>query len=149
MKKGLNQQLRQAQDKTRQNTVKTIEDRIKSLQAEGFFVTIAMLMEHTGFSRGLFQKTHVDELLKKYKIGKYRNRTVLPNKDFPLQVADKEITKLSKEMANWKTKCETLQARIDILEQELKEKNEFCERLKGEIISIHNKARDQGIKLNN
>lgn len=149
MKKGLNQQLRQAQDETRLNTVKSIEDKIKSLQAEGFIVTIAILMEHTGFSRGLFQKAHVDELLKKYKIGKYRNRTVLPNKDFSLQVAEKEITKLSKEVANWKAKSEKLQARNETLEQKLKEKDEYCERLKGEIISIHNKAKDRGIKLDN
>lgn len=81
-KRRLNEGLKRKQEEQRQKTVAVIEEAIKSFENENYQdITIQMLIDTSGYTRPTFSKPHVQELLKKYRIGKYKCTLKLPKSD--------------------------------------------------------------------
>lgn len=148
-KKGqLNNGLLERQEELRNKTMNDIESAIISFKEEGYQnITIEMLMNVTGYSRTTFAKEHVQAILKKHNLGKYRIIINLPSKD------EEKMKFLEKEL--YKAKSEILKIREElILEKEknkklnklLKESNTEIQYLNQDIYELSKKLELDSIK---
>ena len=142
----------QKQQEIRGETLLIIQKSIDELSAEGYLIAIKDLIDRTGFSRSLFSKTHVQELLMKNKIGKYKNtKTIIEKVDEDIR---EKFFRLEKELINTKVKVENVKndneakiAFINDLKVKMQEKIEECEILRGELHILMQKAKILGFDL--
>ena len=125
MARSLPDKLKEKQQQQKRDTVKKIEEAIEMLKDLGYgSITIANLMKETGLSRSIFSKPHVEEVLKKHKIGKY-----------------KEVKTLVIEKQNKYTK-----EYVDSLEKQLSNANIKINRLESELASTTSKLKEEQLK---
>ncbi|MBU3154473.1 DUF6262 family protein [Clostridium estertheticum] len=148
----LPQNLIEKQEKIRTETLLIIQGSIDELNAEGYLITIKDLIERTKFSRSLFSKPHVQEILKKNKIGKYKNTKTI-NEKVDEDIREKSF-RLEKELINAKVKIEKMKndnevkiASISNLKVKFHDKTEECEILRGELHILMQKAKILGFDL--
>lgn len=120
MSRKLNDGCKDYQNKIRQNTMDTVQNAINSLKDEGAIVTIGKLIELTGYARSTFSKKHVDDVLKKNKVCKYENKTIIAQEgnsynlvkklEKDLRRVNKIVTKLTQDLEKQKLKNIKLQA---------------------------------------
>lgn len=77
MPRKLNDGCKNYQNEAKRKTIDAVQSAINQLKDEGAIVSIGKLMELTGFARSTFSKPHIDDLLKKNKVCKYENKTVI------------------------------------------------------------------------
>jgi hypothetical protein len=150
--RNLPNSLKLRQEKIREETLSKIQYFIDELNAEGYIITIKDLIDRTGYSRSLFQKPHVQELLKKNEIGKYRNTKIITEK-VDESIREKAF-RLEDELLKMNNKIEKLQqdkkennGLINELKVKLHEKSEECEILRGELHILMQKAKILGFDL--
>ncbi|MFQ7075988.1 MAG: DUF6262 family protein [Clostridia bacterium] len=78
MSRSIPEKLKKKQEDQKKETVKKIEEAIQMLKDLGYgSITIANLMQETDLARSTFSKPHVQAVLKKHKIGKYKEVKIL------------------------------------------------------------------------
>ncbi|MGK0466387.1 hypothetical protein [Clostridium sp.] len=75
----LNSGLKNYNEERKYKTQSKVEESILTLIEERSVVNIIKLMEMTELSRPTFNKTHVEEILRKYKVCKYKDVKVITN----------------------------------------------------------------------
>ena len=144
--------LKQKQQKTKEETLFKIQKSINELNAEGYLITIKVLIDRTGYSRSLFSKLHVQELLKKNNIGKYKNtKTIIEKVDESIR---EKVFRLEKELIKANSKNDKLQndnnekiASINALKVKSQSKIEECEILRGQLHILMQKAKIFGLDM--
>ncbi|MDK0792668.1 DUF6262 family protein [Clostridium perfringens] len=122
MSRSIPDKLKEKQEQQKKDTVKKIEEAIGMLKDLGYgSVTIANLISETGLARSTFSKPHVEEVLKKHKIGKY-----------------KEVKTLVMEQENKYTR-----EYVASLEKQLRNANIKINKLESELASITNKLKQE------
>lgn len=149
MSKQLNSSLKKRQEELRNETCRIIENAIKELQEEGFVINTKLLMERTGFSRPVFGKKHVLEVLKKYSVCRYKNIKMISKDNSINYINDleKRVQKLIKERDKAKemlVKMVRINSKLELDIQDIKESNEI---LRGNLKTYYEKAMSFGIDL--
>lgn len=144
--------LEEKQQKIKGETLLKIQKAIDELSAEGYLITIKDLIDTTGFSRSLFSKIHVKELLMENKIGKYKNtKTINQKVDEDIREKlfrlDKELINANRKIEKLKTDNEDKIVCINDLKVKMHDKTEECEILRGELHILMQKARILGFDL--
>lgn len=123
MSRKLPEALKSKQEKQKQETVSIVENAIKTLQQLGYEeISISNLMKETNLARSTFSKPHIEEVLQKYEIGKYKNRKKIVVQKITEQDKQK-IANLEKELNNAKIKIQKLQTSIELKDMKLKEES--------------------------
>lgn len=146
---GIPRELEMKQKARRQETVNSIKEAIKDLEDEGYFVSIKQIMERTGLSRAVFNKPHVEEILKEKGVGKYRKieKVDIVEADIRQRVVqlerelDKNLLKISRLEEELKNKNK----RVSKLEEENRQITDQVERLRGKMFVVMNKAVIKGV----
>lgn len=154
MSKKIPDALKEQQAERRLETEKKIQEAIDSLKSLGYEnITIATLTKETNLSRSTFNKTHVIEILKRNKIGKYREiKSILAES---MSLSDKErIYELEKKLVNANIKIKKLEENLDkkSLELgqkkiELMEQKEQLQQVVGNFQALYNKITAMGIHI--
>lgn len=141
--KDLNEGLKKKQEEQRQMTIATIEEAIKSFQDEKYLdITIKMLIDATGFTRPTFSKPHVQGLLKKYKIGKYKFLVKLPkSSEDKLTFLEKKVQEYMAMNERLKNEVNEKDTRNKTLNEKLRKANLEIEYLNQE---LYEKLKDRG-----
>lgn len=146
--------LKKQQDERRAATAKKIQEAIDSLKSLGYEnITIAILIKETNLSRSTFNKTHVIEILKRNKIGNYREIKNILSENMSL--SDKEkINELEKNLNNANIKIKKLEQNLDRKNIELNEKKielmeqkEQLQQVVGNFQALYNKVTAMGIQI--
>lgn len=119
-------------------TIVIINNAIKELNDEGFKITVKNLVERTGLSRSLFSKPHIKGLLPKPELTKIINVDVLNTND---------IFKLKEKLQKSLFLNEEKDIKILRLKNELYEKRDECELLRGKLHIIMQKCRIKGFEI--
>lgn len=148
--RSLPSNLKLKQEKTRKETLSKIQKTINELNAEGYLISIKDLIERTGYSRSLFSKPHVQELLKINEIGKYKKtKTIIEKVDESIKdkVFRLEDELLKKDSMINKLKMDNKEKvnLINELRIKLQEKIEECDILRGELHILMQKSKILGI----
>lgn len=138
-KRKLNDSLKKRQERLRKETIKKVESAIKELQQEGFIVSIKLLIERTGLSRSTLNKPHVLEVLKKYKVCRYRNKKIVSySREKEIEQILKELEKRNydhqRQIEKLTVQLENKEEKIKRLENELNDRKKECELLRGKLI---------------
>lgn len=146
--KTLNEGLRLRQEQVKKETLTNIEKAILSYREESYQdITIQMLINATGYTRPTFSKKHVQELLKKYKIGKYKTFIKLPSKDEDkLKFLENELYKSKERNLNLQTENNQLNNKVKTLTNELEEAKREIEYLNQDKFELLKKI--ESIKMN-
>lgn len=126
MTRRMPSKLKEKQEKQREDTIKRIEEAIEMLKDLGYHsITISNLVSETGLARTTFSKPHVEEVLKRHKIGKFR-----------------EVKTLVLEQDNKYTK-----EYIDSLEKQLSNAHIKINKLESELVSTTAKIKEEQLKF--
>lgn len=118
-KSNLPSKLVERQENTRKETQQKVRDAIEMLREVGYEnITIALLTKETGLSRSTFSKPHIEEILKEFKIGKFRESKVVVQS---MQAASERqrCEELEKKLANANNKIQKLEASLSSKTDEL------------------------------
>ena len=143
--------LKKKQENQKQKTSKLVQKAIDDLKAEGFQISIKSIVERTGLSRSVFNKPHIMETLKNNGIGVFSK---------PLNIEDRTKTD-GKDSFNWEKEYYKISAKFERIQQnnndkditilklrnELVEKKDECEILRGKLHVIMQKCRIKGLKI--
>lgn len=145
----LNDGLRKRQEILREKTNEKVENAIKELLEEGFEVSTKLLMERTGLSRPVFGKEHVLNILKKYRVCRYKEIKKISNNSNKDYVTDleRQIRELKREMNKLQQSIDKYTKRNIKLELEVHDLKETNELLRGELKSNYEKALAHGLNL--
>lgn len=149
MGKRLNDGLKKRQETLRQETIKAVEKAIVELKEEGFEVSTKLLMERTGFSRPVFGKAHVLEVLKKHGVCRYKNIKLVSKDSDKNYVVDleRQVKDLARELEKIKKTLDSVIKRNIKLELEVQDFKETNELLRGQLKINYEKALAHGIDL--
>lgn len=147
--KELNDGLKKRQELLREKTNEKVEKAIKELLEEGFEVSTKLLIERTGLSRPVFGKKHVLEILKRYRVCRYKEIKKVSKNSDKNYVSDleRQIRELDRELKKAKEiidKCRKKNIKLELEIHDLKETNEL---LRGELKSNYEKALAHGVNL--
>lgn len=147
--KELNEALRKRQEILREKTNEKVENAIKELLEEGFEVSTKLLMERTGLSRPVFGKEHVLEILKRYRVCRYKEvKKVSKNSDKNYVIdLERQVRELDRELRKAKQLIDKYSKRNIKLELEIHDLKETNELLRGELKSNYEKALAHGVNL--
>lgn len=147
MEKKLNDGLKSRQEMIKNKTVKAVEEAIVDLMEEGAVVSTKLLMERTGFSRPVFGKTHVLEVLKKYGVCRYRNIKNISKESDKNYVVDleRQIKELIRELDKSRKTLDSAIKRNIKLEVEIKDLKDTNELLRGQLLLNYEKALEHGL----
>ena len=134
MPRKIPDKLKEKQEKQRKATINKIEEAIEMLKDLGYSsISIANLVAETGLARTTFSKPHVEEVLKKYKIGKFKEvktlvieqekkytREYINSLEKQLHNANIKINKLESELVSVNTKLK--QEQLNFIKEEIKNK---------------------------
>lgn len=134
MPRSIPNKLKEKQDKQRKDTIKKIEEAIEMLKDLGYHsITVSNLVTETGYARSTFSKPHVEEILKKHKIGKFREvktlvieqenkytREHVASLERQLRNANIKINKLESELSS--TNAKLKEAQLNLMTVELRNK---------------------------
>lgn len=154
MSKKIPDALKEQQAERRLETEKKIQEAIDNLKSLGYEnITIATLMKETNLSRSTFNKPHVIEILKRNKIGKYREiKSILSE---TMSLSDRErIYELEKNLANANIKIKKLEENLDKKNLELSQKKielmeqkEQLQQVVGNFQALYNKITAMGMHI--
>lgn len=149
MSRILNDGLKERQELLRNETVSAVEKAIVNLMNEGYEISVKLLMEKTGYSRPVFSKPHVLEILKKYGVCRFKNiKRVSANSDKNYVVElEKNVIKLTKELDKTKNTLESALRRNIKQEIEIQDIKETNELLRGQLKLYYEKALIYGVEL--
>ncbi len=141
--------LKKQQELKRQETLNKIKDAIEEIQFEDGIVTKKKLIELTGLSNSTFSKPHVKKLLKERKVCQYRETMVVQEHKWKNDndSLNKKIDKLKRENIKLKNDIVSKEIKINMLEEELKEKEDKYRRLLGRVHQLTRIAEANGIDL--
>lgn len=141
--------LKKQQELKRQETLNKIKDAIEEIQFEDGIVTKKKLIELTGLSNSTFSKPHVKKLLKERKVCQYRETMVVQEHKWKNDndSLNKKIDKLKRENIKLKNDIVSKEIKINMLEEELKEKEDNYRRLLGRVHQLTRIAEANGIDL--
>lgn len=149
MKRKLNDGLKERQEILRNKTVNSVEKAILNLRSEGYEINVKLLMERTGYSRPVFSKPHVLEMLKKYGVCRFKNIKGVPNncgKNY-LEDLEKHVNQLVKELEKTNKSLELALKRNIKQELEIKDIKDTNELLRGQLKMYYEKALAHGVDL--
>lgn len=118
-KKDLPSKLVERQEQAREDSKQKVTDAIETLKAIGYEnISISMLVKETGLSRSIFSKPHIEEVLKKFKVGKFRENKVIVE---AMQIANQKqlCEELEKKLANANNKIQKLESLLQTRTNEL------------------------------
>lgn len=147
--KKLNDGLRKRQEFLREKTNEKVEKAIKELLEEGFEVSTKLLMERTGLSRPVFGKEHVLEILKRYRVCRYKEiKKVSKNSDKNYASdLERQVRELSRDLSKARELIDKYNKRNIRLELEIHDLKETNELLRGELKLNYEKALAHGVNL--
>lgn len=123
MSRKLPEALKSKQEKQKQETISLVENAISTLRELGYEdISISNLMKETNLARSTFAKPHIEEVLQKNEIGKYKNTKKIVVEKIAEQDKQK-IVSLEKELNNAKIKIQKLQTSIQLKDMKLKEES--------------------------
>lgn len=150
MPRNLNEGCKKYHTDTKNNTDNLVQEAINKLREEGAIITGAALAEITGLAQSTFYTKHVEAVLKKNKVCKFKDRVVIAaeknNEQLieelskKLEKTNKLVTKLTQEMEKQKQKYFKLQA--DHIQE-----NEDYQLLLGKWHTLIKKAKIAGINI--
>lgn len=149
MGRKLNEGLKKKQETIKQETVQSVEKAIIELKEEGFEISTKLLMERTGFSRTLFGKEHVLNMLKKYEVCRYKNIKKVSkdsDKNYTIDL-ERQVKDLSRELEKIKKTLDSATRRNIKLEVEVRDLKDTNELLRGQLKLNYEKALEHGIDL--
>lgn len=121
MPRSVPNKLKEKQDKQRKDTIKKIEEAIEMLKDLGYHsITVSNLVTETGYARSTFSKPHVEEVLKKHKIGKFREvkTLVIEQKN---KYTREHVASLERQLSNANIKINKLESELSSKNAKLKE----------------------------
>ncbi len=122
MSRSIPNKLKEKQNKQKQETIEKVENAIQMFKELGYgSITIANIISETNLARSTFSKPHVQEVLKKHKIGKY-----------------KEVKTIAIEQENKYTK-----EQVKLLEKQLKNAIIKINKLESELTTVTNKLKQE------
>ncbi|WP_297632900.1 DUF6262 family protein [uncultured Clostridium sp.] len=121
MARSIPNKLREKQEKQRKYTTNKIEEAIEMLKDLGYeSISISSLVKETGFGRSTFSKPHVKDILKKHKIGKFKEiKTIALEQN--IKYTREYITLLEKQLNNANIKINKLESELVFKNAKLKE----------------------------
>lgn len=123
MPRSVPDKLKEKQEQQKKDTAKKIEEAIEMLKDLGYgSVTIANLMSETGLARSTFSKPHVEEVLKKNKIGKYKELKTLVVEQENIYTRE-YATSLEKKLSNANIKINKLESELVSTTNKLKQEH--------------------------
>lgn len=146
MKKELNQGMKEWQNKVRQDTTDKIERAISILKNEGYQekqINYKRLVEKTGFSRSLFGKPHVVEILKKHGVAGSILKKQIDNR----QLFERELRNVQAALQISQKKLEKSEEAKQNLRELLKEKELELQLLRGELQKLYSRVKCNSINL--
>lgn len=112
MSRSVPEKLKEKQEKQKIDTVNKIEEAIEMFKDLGYgTITIANLMTETGFARATFSKPHVEAVLQKHKIGKFKEVKTLV-KENEVKYTKEYVASLEKQLANANIKINKLESEL-------------------------------------
>lgn len=149
MSRNVPSKLKEKQNQQRQETIQKIEDAIQMLKDLGYgTITISNLVSETELARSTFSKPHVQEILKKHKIGKYRETKTLvleqeakytrenvDSLERQLNNALVKINKLESQLATTTAKLKQEQAQLLVTDLKNKELADKFQRMYDKLIA--------------
>lgn len=122
MSRSIPSKLKEKQEKQREETIEKIENAIQMFKELGYgSITISNIISETNLARSTFNKPHVQEVLKKHKIGKYREVKT---------IAIEKTENYNKEQ-------------IELLEKQLKNATIKISKLESELVTVTNKLKHE------
>jgi len=134
--------LRQTQQ--REETLSKIKQAVGELSSEGYQITIKNLVERTGLSRAVFSKPHVKDFLAQHAFFDRKAKTQAPESTSDIV---KDYRKIIDKYEKSKQLNDQNAVKIAKLQNELSEKREECELLRGQLHVIMQKCRIKGIEI--
>ncbi len=132
----------------RQETLDKIQFAIDELKSEGAIITKPRLVERTHFSRALFDKIHVLELLKKNGVCEFAPKVVIEKTpSSSVTELSKQLTVLEKENLLLKTKVEKLTAKSNKYQEDYLKVKEDYQTLLGEWHLLLKLAQLKGLEI--
>lgn len=121
MARELSEGLRKKQELQKQETIKCIQDAIDMIKEIGYEqITISNLVSETKLARSTFSKPHVQEVLEKNKIGKYREVKTIVS-EIQSNYDKKNIEELERKVQNFQVKINKLESELVSTNAKLKE----------------------------
>ena len=142
--KQISDSLRQRQARQREETLSKVKKALGELSSEGYQATIKNLMERTGLSRSVFSKPHIKDFLAQTAVLCHKEK--IP----PLYTkgdVSKDYLRISAKYEKAKQLNEQNAIKIAKLQNELSERRDECELLRGKLHIIMQKCRINGIEI--
>lgn len=141
--------LLEKQELRRKETIDKVTKAIDELEEEGYLISVKLLAERTGLSRAVFSKPHVEEILKKKAIGKFKQvqKIDLAEKSIreKIIILEKESIKLNSKVNRLEEECKEKEKKLKKLKQDNLELTNEVELLRGKLFSVMKKATIQGV----
>ena len=153
-KNNLPEGLAEKQRQVREETKQKVRESIEMLREIGYEdITISLLVKETGLSRSTFSKPHIQDILKKYKVGKYKENKVLvqaiqnASERQKREELERQLINANKKIEKLETSLKNKTDELNKMKVEVAEKKQQLEITVGNFQALYDKLISLGIDI--